>query len=147
MGSNKSSDKLSMGYEVSQYNDYIRQLFNEELGNVTYISKGSGTLAGSYVPSLNELVESSYDPSALNFNSLGFVIGDDETKRIASLKFVPRRAYVAAGTKEGYALVKVKETIDNIEVCGHSTCGNYVSPPATLAEDIINQGKITIKIC
>ena len=141
MGSNKSPDKISMGYEVTQYNDFMKQLFMEELANVTYVSNGSGTLAGSYVPSLNELVESSYDLTTLNFNSLGFAIGDDEIKRIASLKFVPRRAYVAAGTKEGYALIKVKETIDNVEVCGHSVCGNYVSPPASLAEDIINQGK------
>lgn len=140
MSKNKSDKRLSMGYESADYLDIMKYLKN--INNIINVVSGNGSLAGSYIPGLNELVDSGFDTNDIKFNDKGFSIGDDESKKLASLSFRPRRGFVAIKKSEDlYGMIKMAASNDNRVVCGHSSCGQYVSPPTTLKTEIIEKTK------
>ena len=147
MNKNKSLSGIRMGYEVSDYNEILEKLYVGRKTTRIVTDGGSGVsangvLAGAYIPAINELVDSGYDLSSVNFSDTGFSIGDDENKRLASLTFVPNRGFVAVSKNtDEYSMVAMPGTEDRRFVYGNSTCGNYVSPPVTLNKEIIESGK------
>ena len=146
MNKNKSLTGIRMGYEVNDYNEILEKLYvgpkaTRMVGGES-ISSTNGALAGSYIPALNELVDSGYDLSSVKFTDTGFSEDTDANRRLASLAFVPHRGFVAVSKNaDEYSMVVLPGSEDRQFVYGNSKCGPYVSPPAVLKKEIIESGK------
>ena len=146
---NKSGEKISMGYGISDYDKLINEYLQKDQRKIVIKQdninqNGTGIITGAYIPGVNELVANNVDVSSVLINEKGFSIGKDEDKKIAVLSFVPRRGYIAVDKKNDkthLCVTKSSSLMDNREFCGHSILGNYVSPPASLKKEIIESGK------